>query len=245
VAVITHIFYPDLVDEIRSVLKHIVEPFDLIVTTPHENEAADIFAAFSSLAAGVAIVVSENRGRDVGPFMAVYRNKMLDCYDAVLKLHTKKSLYDTERGSSWRQGMFNQLCGTSKVTKRSIALLREGHVGVVGPRAYHISHPDHWYWGSNRETVHRLLINVIARPLDDDALLLSFFSGTMFWFAPGAFSALHEIPEHLLAFESEKGQLDGTLAHALERVFGMLPPFSGYRLASLVPARQDFDVMFY
>jgi len=243
VAVVAHIFYPDLIDEIYATLKHIVEPFDLIITTPHEDAAADMFAAFSPLPAAVAVVVSENRGRDVGPFISVHRSRMLDHYDAVLKLHSKKSLYDTARGTSWRQDLFSQLSGNSKITRRSIALLREGKAGMIGPHGYHIDSSSDWYWGSNRSTVHQLLQSLSVEPLLDDSLCLSFFAGTMFWFAPKALAALHDIPDSLLQFEPEAGQLDGTLAHALERVFGMLPPMSGHRLASLIPAGQDFDVI--
>jgi len=243
VAVVAHIFYPDLIPEIYTTLRHIVEPFDLIVTTPHEDAVADISVTFSLLAAGMAVVVSENRGRDVGPFIAVHRNRMLDHYDAVLKLHSKKSLYDSSRGTAWRQNMYRQLCGNSKITRRSIALLRDGLVGMIGPRGYHIGSSDDWYWGSNRNTVHRLLQSLSAKPLRDDSLGLSFFAGTMFWFTPKALLGLHKIPDTLLEFEPENGQLDGTLAHALERVFGMLPAMTGYRLASLASAGLEFDVI--
>jgi len=95
-------------DEIRTTLKHIVEPFDLIVTTAHEHVVSDMVTTFSPLAAGLAVVVSENRGRDVGPFIGVHRTHMLDGYDAVLKLHGKKSLYDTGRGTLWRQELFQR-----------------------------------------------------------------------------------------------------------------------------------------
>jgi len=242
---VVHIFYPDLIPEIYATLKHIVEPFDLIATTPHEDAVADIFSAFSPLPAGMAVAVSENRGRDVGPFIAVHRNRMLEQYDAVLKLHSKKSLYDPARGAAWRQDMYRQLCGDSKITRRCIALLRDGQIGVIGPHGYHIGASNDWYWGSNRNTVHRLLQSQSAEPLHKRDLRLSFFAGTMFWFAPSALAGLHGIPDELLEFEPENGQLDGTMAHALERVFGLLPSITGYRLASLTPSGQGFDVFHY
>jgi len=245
VAVVAHIFYPDLIPEIYTTLKHIVEPFDLIVTTPHEDAVSDIFATFSPLAAGVAVAVAENRGRDVGPFIAVHRNRMLDHYDVILKLHSKKSLYDTTLGAAWRQDMYRQLCGNSKITRRSIALLREGQIGLIGPHGYHIDSSHDWHWGSNRKTVHRLLQSLSTKPLHAQRLCLNFFAGTMFWFAPGALAGLHDIPETLLRFEPEKGQRDGTLAHALERVFGMLPAMNGHRLASLIPTQGGFDVRYH
>jgi len=244
VAAVVHIFYSDLIDEIRNTLKHIVEPFDMIVTTPHAHDVPEIVTAFSPLAAGMAVLISENRGRDVGPFMGVHRTHMLDAYDAVLKLHSKKSLYEAGRGTQWRQELFQGLCGNSNITRRSLALLRAGAADMIGAHGYHVTNPRRW--GGNRANVQRLLQSLSAEPLPPEATLdLSFFAGSMFWFAPRALAALHEMPEALLEFEPENGQLDGTLAHALERVFGILPSRSGHRLASLAPAGLDFEVMYH
>jgi len=114
---------------------------------------------------------------------------------------------------------------------------------MVGAHDYHVTNPHRW--GGNRARVHQLLRSLEIGTLQEEELELSFFAGSMFWFAPGALSVLHQIPETLLAFEPENGQIDGTLAHALERVFGLLPRLSGQRLASLIPAGRDFEVIYY
>jgi len=242
VAAVVHIFYSDLIDEIRNTLKHIVEPFDMIVTTPHAHDVPEIISTFSPLAAGMAVLISENRGRDVGPFIGVHRTHMLDAYDAVLKLHSKKSLYETGRGTQWRQELFQRLCGNSKITRRSISLLRDGVAGMVGADGYHITNPRRW--GGNRANVHRLLQSLCTeKSLQEETLGLSFFAGSMFWFAPKALASLHDIPETLLQFEPENDQLDGTLAHALERAFGILPSLRGHHLVSLASGGQGYDVI--
>ncbi len=55
----------------------------------------------------------------------------------------------------------------------------------------------------------------------------------MFWFAPDALKPLATVAEDQLAFEPEVGQQDGTLAHALERVFAPLARAQGFRTTSL------------
>lgn len=238
VAVVAHIFYPELANEIYDLLKNIVEPFDLIVTTPHEGATATLIDTFAGLASSVTVSLSENRGRDVGPFLAVHRSGMLERYDAVLKLHSKKSTY-SERGQHWQQSLFSQLCGNSRMVNRVIALLRSGNVGMVGPHDYYLSHPH--YWGANQATVCKLTQSLTASTLQDKDVQLGFFAGTMFWFAPKAIAALHDIPDELLNFEPENGKQDGTLAHALERLFGLLPRLSGYNVTSLSLAGRDFN----
>lgn len=230
VAVLVHVFYPDLAGDILDVIKNIVEPFDLFITTPHEGATADLIDFFAPLASSVTIALSENRGRDVGPFLAVHRSGALEPYDAVLKLHTKKSKY-SELGSEWQKILFRQLCGDSQSVKRTLALLRSGRVGMVGPHAYYLSHPH--YWGANQSTVHGLLQSLGGSPIDKDEVPLGFFAGTMFWFNPKAISRLHDVPENLLSFEPENGKQDGTLAHALERFFGLLPSLEGLTVTSL------------
>ncbi|MFY2598804.1 rhamnan synthesis F family protein [Achromobacter xylosoxidans] len=238
VAVVAHIFYPELANEIYDLVRNIVEPFDLIITTPHEGAVADLIDTFADLASSVTVSLSENRGRDVGPFLAVHRGGMLERYDAVLKLHSKKSTY-SDKGQYWQQSLFSQLCGNSHTVNRTLALLRSGKVGMVGPHDYYLTHPH--YWGANQATVRKLTRSLPKQMLPDTDLPLGFFAGTMFWFAPKAMTALHDIPEELLDFEPENGKQDGTLAHALERLFGALPRMNGYNVTSLVLAGRDFN----
>ncbi|EDK72383.1 Lipopolysaccharide biosynthesis protein-like protein [candidate division TM7 genomosp. GTL1] len=239
-AVVVHIFYPELANEIYDVIKNIVEPFDLIITTPHEGAVSELIDTFAPLASSVAIALSENRGRDVGPFLAVHRSGLLERYDAVLKLHSKKSTY-SDSGQQWQQSLFRQLCGNSQIVRRSVALLRDGKTGMVGPHDYYLTHPH--YWGANRPAVHKLLQSLTATPLKEEDVPLRFFAGTMFWFAPKAIVALHDIPEALLNFESENGKQDGTLAHALERLFGIVPQLGGYNVTSLALAGRDLNAI--
>jgi len=53
----------------------------------------------------------------------------------------------------------------------------------------------------------------------------------MFWFKPRAVQSLLHCPSILAdAFEVETGQIDGTLAHAIERVLGCATLANGYHL---------------
>ena len=234
VAVVLHLFYPELIGEIRDFLCHILEPFDLFVTTPHEGATCAIFDGFGSLAQTVAVALTENRGRDIGPFMALHRQRHLERYDAVLKVHGKRSKY-SEEGDFWRRRLFAELCGTSSTVSKSLELLRDGGAGIVGPHDDYLTNER--YWGANRDNVRRLL-NASGACVSE-APPLGFFAGSMFWFRPAALAPLHRIPLADLTFEPEAGKQDGTLAHAMERVFCAVARSAGFAATSARLAGRD------
>ncbi|MBV5317445.1 MAG: hypothetical protein JZU50_06520 [Desulfobulbaceae bacterium] len=229
VAVVVHLYYLDLLGEILEYLKNILEPFDLYLTTPFEADVCKILNALEPYGRPVTIMLCENRGRDVGPFLALCRTGMLAGYEAVLKLHSKKSSY-SELGAYWRKLLYGSLCGSSIVVQRTLELLRRKEVGIVGPGRFFLSHTD--FWGGNHDTVAKIL-KCADVPPPHNVPELSFFAGTMFWFTPMVLKAVNNLEGAALAFEPEEGQQDSTLAHAWERVFCILARSAGYRVTAI------------
>lgn len=228
-AVCLHLFYGDLIEELYELLGHICVPFDLFVTTPFESLTPAIIDRFESIAASVTVSVSENRGRDVGPFISLYRTGMLDSYKAVLKLHGKKSKYSSN-GAHWRSQLFGQLCSSKRQVEQILDLFKDQTIGMVGPSKYYLCNDK--YWGANQDTVRELARAVNVESVSGN-FELGFFAGTMFWFNPKAFVKLHSIPDDLLHFEQENGKQDGTLAHAFERFFTILAKQEGFKNTAL------------
>lgn len=237
VAVVVHLYYYDLLKEIKQYLGAIVEPFDLYVTTPFEGDVHKIIDDCADLAASVTVHISENRGRDIGPFMALYLNDNLDGYDAVLKLHSKKSKY-SQLGDEWRKSIYESLMKDSFSVRKILELIRSGNVGLVGPHPYYLSHDG--FWGANRVAVKNLLLRagVVSQESNVD---LGFFAGSMFWFSPKAISLLKTLPLSELNFVPENGMQDGTLAHALERIFCPVVRARGYKTSSLKLAGAEIN----
>lgn len=237
VAVVVHLFYYDLLEEIKGYLGGIVEPFDLYVTTPFEGDVHRIIDDCSDLASSVTVHISENRGRDIGPFLALYLSNKLDRYDAVLKLHSKKSKY-SQLGDEWRRSIYFSLMQNSFTVRKVLELIRHENVGLLGPHEYYLSNDN--FWGANRLSVKNLLLKAgVITP--EEEVSLGFFAGSMFWFSPSAISPLKNIPLGDLDFVHENGMQDGTLAHALERVFCSIARAQGYRTSSLKLAGAEIN----
>lgn len=235
VAVVVHLYYVDLLEEILSYLDNIPVPIDLFITTCFEADIVQIINKLNYREQSVTIMLGENRGRDVGPFTALYRSGMLDNYEAVLKLHSKKSRY-SDQGSFWRKQLYEPLCGNSLTVLRTLKLLRCQGVGIVGPEDYFLSHDN--FWGANRATLAEILISAGIK-IPDAGPELGFFAGTMFWFAPNALISLKRMPDTVMAFEPESGKQDGTLAHAWERAFCLLARATGYKITAMSLSGKD------
>jgi len=228
-AVVVHAYYLDLLPELRHCLSFFSDPPDVFITTPHRAAAEEIRAAVVGRCSAATIVLAENRGRDIGPFVALLQSGRLSPYSEVLKIHLKRSSY-SGAGDAWRAGLLAELCGSEVAVSSSLRILRSGTVGLVGPHQYFLTNPK--FWGSNRARTAAVLRGAGALGAQEEAAL-AFFAGSMFWFRPAALRLIAEAPRALFAFEEEQGQQDGTLAHALERSFCHIAAHSGLSSSSL------------
>ena len=222
--VILHLYHPDMWDEIQSYLSNLGNQFDLFVTTPYEVDISEdgIRAHFPH----AQIYRCENRGRDIAPFLGVFSAIAELSYKYICKIHTKKSVY-LSTGKEWQRDMMDKLLGTPE-TVATIKRAFEQHAdwGIIGPYGHVVPHT--FYWTQNAENVVRL-----AKSLDipTEAIEFSYVAGSMFWFRPEALSLILRLGVRTEDFEPEQGKIDGTLAHAIERCFGMFANHTGYKIA--------------
>lgn len=224
IAITAHIFYLDLAKEIIALRDVFPEPVPVFFTVP-----LDQAEELSRIVAGIPDVVlfpCENRGRDIAPFLALLRSGALDGFDAVLKLHSKRSPHLID-GDLRRKLLFAMLCGERSATYRMLKPFEEPDTGLVGWRDSYRSDPVFWMANQARvlEISERMHAAAFAK--------LGFFEGSMFWFRPNALNALRELNLNSNAFEAEAGQLDGTLHHAIERCFTIAAWSRGYTVRDL------------
>ena len=224
-AIVVHAYYPELLPEILACRSILPSPAPLHVTVPPERAAA----AEAELAGipNVTIHICDNRGRDIWPFLWLLGTGCLDEFDAVLKLHTKRSPHLLD-GEIRRKLLFAMLCGESNHTLKALGAFERPETGLVGWAACWREAPP--YWMANRARVEEIAIRMRA---PTSARRLGFFEGSMFWFRPKALAVLRELSLGCDDFESEAGQVDGTLHHALERCFTIAAWASGFEVRDL------------
>lgn len=234
VAVLLHLYYPDLIDEIAEHLARLNTPFDLLVSLgPHAD--TEVRERILQRWSHAEIHTFENRGRDIRPFIGQLPLLIARGYQCVLKLHTKKSPH-REDGAAWRQTVFGSLIGHPDTAQTLCKVFSQyPTLGMVGPAQCVINHNRNQ--GLNRRWLTTLFReNHIARSWVEQTYPY-FAAGSMFWFRPTALQSLLESPSVVLdRFEPEAGQVDSTLAHALERFMACLLYYRGYQVIDMPTA---------
>jgi lipopolysaccharide biosynthesis protein len=234
-AVVAHVYYPELLDEVLACWScvnaisaewepnHVV-PLHLTTVDDRADDLAERLAALGNPV--VRVHVTPNRGRDIAPFVGLLNRGVFDEYDAVLKLHTKQSLH-LWGGSLRRRLLFKLLAGTPRQVGQVHRLFRDKTVGMVGWRASFRRKPS--WWMANEARVRSLA----PRTMPHIEVTTGFFEGSMFWFRPAALTAVRSLALQQEAFEDELGQTDGTLHHAIERMFTLSAWAGGYLVLDL------------
>lgn len=223
VAILAHVYYPDLLDEIVACLRACPPGTALHITTQPRNES-EVRKHLAAIQ-GVALHLHDNRGRDIAPFMGVLNSGALANFDVVLKLHTKRSPH-LPNGESRRRLLFAGLAGNHLQVNRILGRFDNQTTGIVGwSKSYrNISS----YWMANKPRV----IQLCRAMQPASAIAVSFFEGSMFWFRPAALEPLRTLHIATEDFEPEDGRTDGALHHAIERVFNLSALAAGYDVVS-------------
>ncbi|MFD2674548.1 glycoside hydrolase family 99-like domain-containing protein [Gulosibacter bifidus] len=234
-----HVYYDDLVSEIVEQLANIKVPFDVIVTNA-SNATITEADILPSGAKNVRILPVENHGRDIWPLLQVVNAGMLDPYDLVFKIHTKKSAWREQHetlsgsGDQWKEGFYRDLLGTPENVETILnAFAANPGIGVVTSEGS-IAYADQW--GGDEEHVKQILRRIRLPHKHDD---LEFPSGSIYWIRGFVLQGLRSLMMDRPDFETEAGQIDGTTAHAIERLIGILALEAGY----VIQERQDVEAV--
>ncbi|MEO0376559.1 MAG: rhamnan synthesis F family protein, partial [Cyanobacteria bacterium P01_A01_bin.17] len=215
--------------EICQYLENIRQPFDLFVNMVETTWTPSFEHNVRATYPKANVIVSQNRGRDIGGHLASMEHVSFSEYDVFGLLHTKKSGHLGLRYSQqWRTDLFSALLGSSEKVADNLAIFAaDPTVGLVASR----------FW---RETlIGERNIDNFQRLLDkfaiaSEASSCEFISGTVMFVRPSVWQRLSvEISSEDFTTEAQINadyKIDGQLAHAVERIIGNLVRDEGMRL---------------
>lgn len=225
-AIIIHLYYEDLIDDFWRLLSQLEEKVDLFITVNHHINEKDIIKIIS-LFPNAYILDVQNRGRDILPFYLMFPIVKNMGYHQVCKLHTKKSWHLVD-GDQWRTNLWTNLL-SKKMYRRVIDLFKtEADVGMIALNEYKINLSNHDYHADNRDWLEKLT-SILDSKKKEGNFDWDFAAGSMFWFRPTALQTLEKLQLNEDDFEPEQNQLDGTLAHSLERLFTLMAETEGFK----------------
>lgn len=233
--VMFHCFRPESAEKIIPYLANIPADFDLLVTSPFQETEQEVRKLASSLqhCRKISFSHTENRGRDIAPWLCGFPAEQHLSYDVILKLHVKSSPQMPEAFTAdWQNYLYDNLAGSPALIGEVLrAFAAEPELGTVFPpyppivtlqcpQAY-AGHPDDAMAGQ------AILKELQLNPPQETGLPV-FSPGTMFWYRPEAIRNLLEknwTPED---FPAEPLPWRGTAAHAMERIIPYIMQANGF-----------------
>ncbi|HCC8073743.1 TPA: HAD hydrolase-like protein, partial [Klebsiella aerogenes] len=227
IAVQCHIFYPDLIDEFVAQLSTMPFKFDVYISVTNKEAKQQCNLQFKKIKniEDLDVRVVPNRGRDIAPVFAEF-GSVLKQYDFVCHIQSKKSLYNEGKTTGWREYLLNGLFGSESNVKRIFKAFNDDKkLGIIYPQVHHTLPYVAFTWLANKQQGSELCAKMgIACPEG----YFNFPAGSMFWARVDALAPLFDMNLTWQDFPEEKGQTDGTTAHAIERLLGIVPQALNY-----------------
>ena len=229
IAVQAHIYFIDLLEEIINKTNNIPVKFDLYITTTSSEKKKYIEKNIKNYSKhnNYEILVLENKGRDVLPliiqFKRVYKKYKYFCH-----IHSKKTEASPKRGYLWRRYLFDNLLGSKEIISEILTNFENNNkLGFIFPETYIELIKYFFHIDMNNIKYLNYLLNYIF-PGYRIGGFEEFPAGNMFW---ARVDAVYQIFEGNILEQGtpkERGQLDSTILHAVERIWTYIVQLNGY-----------------
>jgi glycosyltransferase involved in cell wall biosynthesis len=222
-----HAYFSDQLQEILVRLKRNRTQPDLFFSVRSQSAADRVREVFTGYKGRVAMVREvPNAGRDIGPLLTEFGRTLVESYDVVGHIHVKKSGHVDDRSfvEAWSHFLFENLLGGSDGGRMmDLALHRmQTHekIGLIYP-----DDPNLIGWTRNMRVAEG-----VAQRMGHSSLprAINFPIGTMFWMRAAALKPFIDLGLDWSDYPSEPLPEDGTILHALERLFGVVPVLDGW-----------------
>lgn len=228
VAVCLHVFYADFLDYYRQCLMHFPVDVDVFVSVSDialKDIAIEKLGTLNTVN-NIEVVAVPNRGRNFGPMLVEYGQKLLN-YDLFCHLHSKKSLYSGRPQTQWADYLGEFLLNDANVISKAIThMAKDEECGIYYPTSFMMM-PD-WvnHWLKNKPFKNKFFDEWHIK---DHSEFLAYPVGGMFWAKPAALKQLLNKEYKYEDFPAEPLPNDGSELHALERCIGLLAERNGYK----------------
>jgi lipopolysaccharide biosynthesis protein len=224
VVVHLHLFYLDLIPDFLKYLRHIPVPFSLLISIPEgvvadDNDVKKLFCILSNMRE-IIIKHTPNKGRDIAPMLCSFAEE-IQKYDVLLHLHTKKTLHHKDMLEGWLKHILEHLL-PSDICIISILSRLSRDAGMIIPPdfvSYNVAFDS---WGTPKNLA--IAQDVMTRGglninLKKEYPEIVYPEGGMFWACTEYLHRLFALGLTYDDFPEEPIGIDGTIAHALERLY--------------------------
>lgn len=220
IGVFLHAYYVEIAETLAAALARIDHPLRVYISTDDEQKAERLRA----LHPAADVRVLPNLGRDIHPKLFGFGDAYAH-HDIVLHLHTKRSPHATGL-AGWLDHIVDRLLPSTEGVSAILALFRDDPgIGMVSPTPFP-GVGQSYGWGMTRPVAAALTHEHGWRL--PSSRTLAFPAGSMFWARSEALAPIRAIAPPLEIFGAEARMLDGSVAHAFERLLGVSCTVAGY-----------------
>ena len=234
ILLIVHLYYEDIWEYAFNYLKNVPEYIDILITTDRDSKKEFFENNISkNLENNVQVIKIEPRGRDMAALLVGARD-IVKNYDYFCFMHDKKSQgkeYITV-GATFRDVLWeNNLASPSYITEIIKEFDNNPSLGlIVPPKIYHGTYFNDYitdFWSANLNETKDVLdqmgiISNISREFPPLSI------GNCFWAKYDALEPLFGLYWDYEDFPKEPMPGNGTVSHALERIYGYVAASKGY-----------------
>lgn len=229
-AVIIYLYYLDTVKDYISYIETVPKEYDIYIVSSNEVVLKKVQEFLVKREA--IYILKENRGRDISAVL-IAAAPVLKKYDRVCFIHDKSAnaKYLEEDTAFWIYNLWTNTLGSEAYIRKINQLFDEDKtLGLLAPPEPYGEFLSHWYgdtWFENydatRQLAKRLKLDVEVKQEEQRAAL-----STVFWARTAALKKLIDYPWKYEDFPEEPLPIDGTINHAIERIFSFVALDAGF-----------------
>lgn len=229
-----HIYYTEQLKYMLKKLKNINScNWDLYVTLIKND--VNIINKIKDIKPDAKILIVENRGYDIWPFIQVLNSVNLNDYDFILKFHTKKYRKKKDyygKGYSWRNYLINALLKNKKTFRQNlITMLENPEIGLIGSGVTLAKM-------GIKEDDDTILFEKLCKKYNLPVSKGNFIAGTMFLVRAKCYEAIKNMKLTAEDFpEEQKTSSRKSTAHTMERLLSRIIEMQNYKIYTVKSKR--------
>lgn len=235
-ALVMHIYYEDMIEQLLSYSENMPDDSDIFITVVSSktyDAVKEQLKSHSSVAERTEIRIIENRGRDVSSVLVGVKDVIMN-YDLACFIHDKKTpqLPFASIGEGFAKICYGNIIYSKDYVQNVINLFAHNErLGLASPP--YPAHADFFgglgfEWGTSYDVTLDLYKKLnLSVPINYEKKVIAPY-GTCFWFRPSAFEILYSKDWDYDDFPKEPNKTDGTILHAVERIYPLVVQQKGY-----------------
>ncbi len=230
--VIIHLHYLEDIEWYFNYLRLIPSDLCDILVTFSDEKIKEALEKINQKSLSIQFIRKQNRGRDISSFLVAAKS-MIEKYDYVCFLHDKKEKYEERYNDTleWRKSLWENMIGSKEYIYNIIELFEEKpELGLLVPPIFVSDRFSAGYldaWSNNFENTKQLCRMLgVGEELNINESPIAI--GTVFWARVSALKKMMRYEWKYEDFPEEPLANDGTISHAIERVFPYVVQDAGY-----------------